>query len=102
MVKYSEPVTGHHLHAFLVLGSLEQVPALQCYIEGKDHVPRPAGNTPPNTAQDTAGHLCSQGTLLPHIQLRVHQNLSNFSAEQFPRWAAPKHVPVPVTVPPQV
>ena len=46
----------------------------QCWVEGKDHLPQPAGNALPNTAQEAAGFLCCQSTLLAHGHLDVHQD----------------------------
>jgi len=46
----------------------------QCCAERKGHLPRPAGNTSPNVAQDAVDHLC-RGTLLVCVQPGVRQNL---------------------------
>ena len=43
-------------------------------VEGKENLPRPAGHTPPNASQDPIGLFDSQGTLLAHGQLVIHQN----------------------------
>lgn len=72
-----------------MLGSPELEPGLhmwpqQCWGEGKDQLPRPAGNIPrPNAAQDTVGHLCPKGTLLAYNQLFVHQTLRSFLHSSF-------------------
>ena len=68
-----------HVHVSLVLASPEldtapQVWPHQCWVEGKDHLPRPAGYAFFNAAQDAIHLLCSKGTLLPHVQLVVHQD----------------------------
>ena len=42
--------------------------------EGKDLLPRPAGSALPSAAQDTTGPLCSQGTLLAHVQRGAHHH----------------------------
>jgi len=46
------------------------------------HLPRPAGNTLPSTAQGSAGLPCCKGTLLAHGQLGVHQDLSCWAGSQ--------------------
>lgn len=63
-----------YIHVFLVMGSpeLELVLSMwphQCWVEGKDYLPQPTGNTPPKAAQDTISFLCSKDTLLAHIIL---------------------------------
>ena len=55
-----------YVHVFLVLGSpvldtALQVRPHQCWIKGQDHLPRPAGNTPSNAAQDATSLSFSQG-----------------------------------------
>ena len=41
--------------------------------EGENHLPRPAGHTSLDTAQDTADFLGCECTLLAHIQFSIHQ-----------------------------
>ena len=58
-----------YVHVSLVLGSPEldtllQMWLLQCWVEGKDHLPWPAGNTPPNAG--------SQHLLLATFAARAH------------------------------
>lgn len=73
------PFTGLHiqwqlLHVSLLLGTPNLDPEFhmwphQCYIEGKDHLSQPDGNTLPHTQQqDAVGHLCHK-PLLAHVQL---------------------------------
>jgi len=67
-------------HISLVPGSSTQDTALkvclhQCWTEGEDHLPRPAGNASLRAAQDTVSHLCYNGKLLSHVQPGVPQVL---------------------------
>jgi len=41
--------------------------------EGQNHLPCPAGHSSFDTAQDKVGFLGCEGTLLPHVQLGIHQ-----------------------------
>ena len=43
-------------------------------VEGKENLPRPAGHTPLDAPQDSINLLGSQGTLLAHGQLVIHQH----------------------------
>lgn len=61
----------------LVLGSLEldtvlQVWPDQCWAEGKDHLPWPAGNTLPNEDQGSISFLRCKGTPLFCVQIALH------------------------------
>jgi len=63
----------HYVHVFLVVRSSALDSALQacpqqCWVEGKDPHPRPAGNALCDAAQDIICLLCSKGTLLRHVQ----------------------------------
>ena len=98
MLESLNHVRGHSLDSLyyvnvsFVLGSPELVIVLQvwphqCSVEGKDHLPQSAGYTPPSAAQDTF-RLCSKGTSLAHVQLRVCQDLRAFSAKQPSTWVA--------------
>ena len=57
--------------------------------EGKDPLPRPAGNTLPNAAQGTVGLLCCDDALLAHGQPGVYQDTQVLSAELLPCQSAP-------------
>ena len=79
----------HHLHGPL-LDSVQYVHALywgaknwaqysqlwphQCYVELKDHLPQPVGNSPPYAAQDTISPLCCKGALLAYGQVAACQD----------------------------
>ena len=72
-----------YVHVSLALGSPELGPVLhvcphQCWGEGKDHLPRSAGDTPPNAVQDS--RLCCKSTLLVHVQLSVHPQVLFYQA----------------------
>ena len=65
----------------LTLGSPELDPAVQgwphyCWVEGKDHLPRPAENAPPNAAPDI-------------IHWLWHRPPRSFSAKLLSRWTVP-------------
>lgn len=67
-----------------VLGSPALDTALQAWPRqsravGKEHLPWPAGNALPNTAQDAAGLVCFKGTLLARGQFVVHQHSQVFA-----------------------
>jgi len=66
-----------YVHISLILESpvmdkVLQVGSHKSRVEGKDHLPQPAGNTFSSAAQDTICLLCCKGTLLAHIQLGLH------------------------------
>ncbi|KAK4824741.1 hypothetical protein QYF61_018213 [Mycteria americana] len=66
------------LHVLLVLRAPEldtgfQVGSHQSRVEGQNHLPQPAGHASSDAAQDTVGLLHCKRTLLPHVQLFVHQ-----------------------------
>lgn len=95
-----------HLHVCLVLKSSEldtavQVWPHQCWIEGKDHLPRPVGNTLPNEAQDTVSLLCINDTLLTHVQLGAHQGLQVVFCKTAFQLGGHQQMLVPGVVPPQ-
>ncbi|KAK4815585.1 hypothetical protein QYF61_004800 [Mycteria americana] len=66
------------VHVFPVLRAPEldavlQVGSHQSGGEGQNHLPRPAGHTSFDAAQDTVGFLGCEHTLLDHVQLFIHQ-----------------------------
>jgi len=86
---------------FLELGSPELDAALQMgpsqgSVEGQENLPHPAAHTPPHAPQDPIGLLGSQGTLLAHGQLVIHQHSQSLSTGQS------QPVLVHGVVPPQV
>lgn len=54
------------------LDAVLQTWSLQCWGQGKDPPPLPAGDAFPNAAQGTAGCLCHEGELLARGQLTGH------------------------------
>ena len=67
---------------YIYLSSLMRTPLLdavlhvrphQCIPEGQDHLPRLAGHTYFDAAQDMIGFLGCEGTVLAHVQLPIHQ-----------------------------
>ena len=86
-----------YVHLSPVLGTPALDPALQlwphqCGVEGKDHLPRPAGNTPPDADQDPIDLLCSKGTMLSHLQLGVHQDPQVLSCQAAFQLGGPQHI----------
>lgn len=65
-------------------------------------LPRPFGNTPPNAAQETAGRLGHQGTLLACFPFGVHQDTQILFCKALFQLASPQHILVHGLVPPQV
>ncbi|KAK4810611.1 hypothetical protein QYF61_007348 [Mycteria americana] len=66
------------VHVFLVLRTPEMDAVLQMgshhsRAEWQNHLPRPAGHTSFDAAQDTVGFLGCECTLLAHVQLFIHQ-----------------------------
>lgn len=55
--------------------------AHRCQKDGNYQVPQSAVSASVSTAQDAAGFLCCQGTLLVHDELVVHRNLQAFSLQ---------------------
>lgn len=96
-----------YVHISLVLRSSDLDPVFQVrphqgWAEEKGHCPWLAGIISPDASQDTDSHLCNNGTLLSHIQLRVNQNrqvLLHKAVLQLDRF---QHILVPGFVPPQV
>lgn len=90
-----------YLYTFLVLGnpSLDTV-LYQCLIEGKDYLPKPAGNTLPNEAQDTVD-LWNKSALLAHVELGFHQEPQSFFKAVFHQ-IDPQNILVHRDFPPQV
>ncbi|KAK4817891.1 hypothetical protein QYF61_002060 [Mycteria americana] len=88
------------LHVPLVLRAPEldavlQVRSHQSRVEGQNHLPRPAGHTSFDAAQDTVGLLGCERTLLAHVQLFVHQ----YPQVLFRRAALDHIIPQPVLEP---
>jgi len=55
---------------------LDTVLHMRCHqsrAEGQDHLPQPAGHASFDAAQGTVDFLGCEGTLLPHVQLLIHQ-----------------------------
>ena len=70
-------VMAHCVHVSLVLRNLKLGPVLQMWPhqdrgESKDNLP--AGSIPPNAAQEVVDLFGSEGMLLDHGQLAVHQD----------------------------
>ncbi|KAK4828308.1 hypothetical protein QYF61_025320 [Mycteria americana] len=87
-----------YVHVSLVLGSS----ALDTVFQGKVHLPQPAGNTPPDAAQDTISLLCCKGTLLAHVQLGVHQDPQVLFCEAAFKLSGSQHILEHEVVPSQV
>ncbi|KAK4809954.1 hypothetical protein QYF61_002911 [Mycteria americana] len=68
-----------HLNVSLVVGGPKlstefEVRPHQCWVQGHDHFPSPAGHAIFDTSQDAIGFLGHLGTLLAHIQAAVNQH----------------------------
>ncbi|KAK4827791.1 hypothetical protein QYF61_021744 [Mycteria americana] len=74
------------------LNTVLRVGSHQSGTEGQNHLPRPAGHTAFDAAQDTAGLLGCECTLLAHVQLFVHQ----YPQVLFRRAALDRIIPQPV------
>ncbi|KAK4823668.1 hypothetical protein QYF61_005639 [Mycteria americana] len=66
------------VHVFPVLRTPEldgvlQVGSHKSRVEGQNHLPRPAGHTSFDAAQDTVGFLGCERTLPAHVQFVIHQ-----------------------------
>ncbi|GAB0205260.1 hypothetical protein GRJ2_002991600 [Grus japonensis] len=66
------------LHVSPVLGTPDldtvlQVESHKSRVEGQNHLPRPAGHTSFDAAQDTVGFLGCKRTLLAHVELLINQ-----------------------------
>ena len=55
------------------LDTVLQVGSHQSEVEGQNHLPRPAGHTSFDAAQDAIGFLGCECTLPAHVQLLTHQ-----------------------------
>ncbi|KAK4809951.1 hypothetical protein QYF61_002908 [Mycteria americana] len=71
--------TFQHLNVSLVvrgpkLNTAFEVWPHQCWVQGHDHFPSPAGHTIFDTSQDAIGFLGHLGTLLAHVQPAVKQH----------------------------
>ena len=102
----TSPLLDSLQHVSLVLES----PALdtglqmwphQCWLDGKVHLPWPAGSTVPNAAQGTISLLCHKGTLLAHGRLGVHQEPQVCFCSVAPQLGGTYHILVHGIVPPQ-
>jgi len=56
------------------LDAVLQVRPHQHRAKGQGHIPQPAGHASFDAAQDMAGFLSREGTLLVHVQLPIHQD----------------------------
>ncbi|KAK4818926.1 hypothetical protein QYF61_022103 [Mycteria americana] len=88
------------VHVILVLKAPEldtvlQTGSHQSRVEWQNHLPRPAGHTSFDAAQDTVGLLGCEHTLLAHVQLVVHQ----YPQVLFRRAALDHIIPRPVLKP---
>ncbi|KAK4823325.1 LOW QUALITY PROTEIN: hypothetical protein QYF61_000927 [Mycteria americana] len=88
------------LHVLLVLRAPEldtvlQVRSHQSRAEAQNHLPRPAGHTSFDAAQDTVGLLGCERTLRTHVQLFIHQ----YPQVLFRRAALNHIIPQPVLKP---
>ncbi|GAB0196099.1 cAMP-dependent protein kinase inhibitor alpha [Grus japonensis] len=75
---WREEPTPEQLHVSPVLGPPEldavlQVGSHQSRVEGQDHLPRPAGHTSFDAAQDTVAFLGCKRTLPAHVELLINQ-----------------------------
>ena len=75
-------------HVCLALGSPELDPeppmwSHHCSVDGKDHLPQPAGSTFPATVL-----VWLRRTLLAHLQLSHQEHPKSFYAKLFSRWSA--------------
>lgn len=60
-----------YVHAFDLLRSakLDSVLPHQCWVEQKEHLSCPAGDTSPNATKTTVSLVCSKNTLLTHADM---------------------------------
>ena len=61
----------------------------QCWVEGDDYLPVPAGHTISNTGQDGIGPLGHLGTLSAHVQPSIIQHPRSLSSSQSSSHSAP-------------
>lgn len=71
------------------LDAVLQTWSLQCWGQGKDPPPLPAGDAFPNAAQGTAGCLCHEGELLARGQLTGTRTTRSLSAKLISSWSVP-------------
>ena len=71
-------------------------------VEGEKNLPRPAGHIPVDAPQDAIGLLGSQGTLLAHGQLVIHQDTQVPLHRAALQYVRSKPALVHGVVPPQV
>ncbi|KAK4826403.1 hypothetical protein QYF61_008690 [Mycteria americana] len=86
---------SQQVHAFPVLRTPEldavlQVGSHQRRVQGQNHLPRPAGHTSFDAAQDTVGLLGCEYTLPAHVQLFIHP---------YPKATLKPFIPQPVLIP---
>ena len=60
----------------------------QCWVEGKHHLPQPAGNTSPNAGLDTISFLCCKDTLLAPVHPGVLHVPTSFFTKLLSSWVA--------------
>ena len=82
-----------YVHICLVLGSPElntvlQVWPHQCWVEGKAPLPRPAGHTLPNAAQETTSHLAARAHCWLMFNLVPTRTLKSCSTKLLSSWSA--------------
>ena len=93
-----------YVYISLVLGSPELATGLQLWphqrwVQRKDHLPWPAGNTLSNAAPDTIDHLCHK---LVHVILGVHQDPQVLFCQVAFQLGGPQHILVHWVVLPHV
>ena len=71
------------------LDTVLQVRPDQGRVEGKDHLPWPAGHTPFNIPQNSTGLTGHKGTLQAYGQPVIHQDPRSFSAEPLSSKSSP-------------
>lgn len=73
------------------LDAVLQTWSLQCWGQGKDPLPQPAGDAFPDAAQGTAGCLCHEGELLARGQLtgHPHHQVPFCKAGRYPAYTGP-------------
>lgn len=66
------------------------------------HLPRPADNSLPNTAQDAVDFFCCKDALLAHVQLFVHQDCQVFFGRAAFQLVRPQATPINGIIPPHM
>lgn len=61
----------------------------RCWVERKDNIPQPVGDSVPHVAQVALGLLCRKRAVLVNDQLLVCRTPKSFSAKLVPSWLAP-------------